>query len=391
MDRRRFIRNVSLTMAAGMKMPGALGAPPPALRYRRLGRTGLRVSEISLGGSPLPPEAVLRQALEYGVNYVDTSSSYMNGNSERLIGKILKGRRDRLIVATKFHAGRPGTDRAALEKEFEGSLKRLDVDCVDILMIHGARSPDVIGDETVLRLFETFKKAGKIRFTGVSCHTRPLEVLPPAIRGGHFDVINLAYNAFSGSSIRPDGIYDDYLRRSGIEGLIELAHAHDVGVVAMKTMAGGDRQDLRAFREAGVGLATAKLKWVLSNPHVSTAITEMTTFDMLEENLSASGSSLSAGERSALAEHLVVRSRTSCGFCGQCAPVCEAGIAIPDIFRYVYHHSFQGKKTQAREEYARLAERERYEGCTDCRRCVSVCPNRLPIPRLLKIAHRVLA
>lgn len=394
MDRRHFIKSTSVTLLAAMTKTGQGNTSQSMnqMNYRRLGRTGMKISEISLGGSPVPPEAIFHRAVEMGVNYVDTSSSYMNGNSERTIAKILKAYPGKLYVTTKIHAGRKGYDtKESWEKEFEGSLKRLNVDCVDILMIHGARTPDILADEDVLNLFEKLKKQGKIKFTGVSCHANPVEVLTPAIKSGNYDIVTVGYNAFSGSLVKEDGVYGDYLQRSGIEGLIDLAQTHDVGVVAMKTMAGGDRQDLAKYRAKGISLPQAKLKWALENKTVAAVISEMVTFDYLEENLAVSGSSLSPKEKTALAAHVTSVSSACCRMCGQCTKACPRGIAVPDILRYALYYTGHGKTAHAQKKYRALPVECGYTNCNHCDRCSKVCPNRLPVPRLLQSAHRLLA
>jgi predicted aldo/keto reductase-like oxidoreductase len=361
------------------------------MKYRRLGRTNMKISEISLGGSPVPPEAIFRRAIEMGVNYVDTSSSYMNGNSERTIGKILKEYPNKLYVATKFHAGRDGYDKNTLEKEFEGSLKRLKVDCVDVLMVHGARTPGILENEDVLNLFEKLKKQGKIKFNGVSCHFNPVEVLTTAIKSGNYDIITMAYNAFSGSLVQEDSVYEDYLQRSGIEQVINLAKEHDVGVIAMKTMAGGDRQNLSKFREKGISLPQAKLKWVLKNKHVASALSEMVTFDILEENLAVCQSPLSPEEKTALILHVTSFSSRYCRMCGQCMKTCPLKIAIPDILRYALYYTDHGKTTLAKKKYSMLPVEFSYKACDHCGRCLEACPNKLSIIQMLQYAHQVLA
>jgi predicted aldo/keto reductase-like oxidoreductase len=394
MDRRHFIKSASAAMLATMTGTAQAGTGKQVgkMNYRRLGRTGMKISEISLGGSPVPPEGIFRRAIELGVNYVDTSSSYMNGNSERTIAKILKDFPGKLHVTTKIHAGRKGFDTVeSLEKEFEGSLKRLQVDCVDILMVHGASSPDILADEGVLKLFEKFKKQGKIRFSGVSCHRDPVNVLTAAIKSGHYDIITLAYNAFSGSLVEEDGVYKDYLKRSGIEQLIALAKTHDVGVVAMKTMAGGNRQDLAAYRKKGISLPQAKLKWVLENKYVAGVISELLTFDILEENLAACGSPLTASEKMALMNHVTSFSSKYCRMCGQCMKACPQRIPVPDILRYALYKVEHGKPSLARHKYNKLPNESRSTACNNCGLCVKTCPNKLPVPRMLQSAHQLLS
>ncbi|MBN2265140.1 MAG: aldo/keto reductase, partial [Candidatus Aminicenantes bacterium] len=112
-DRRAFIKAMAgSAVALGSSLAGwaAGGRRSPArivkggMAYRRLGRTGLNVSEISLGSSPLPDPDLMRAIIDRGVNYVDTSHSYENGNAERRIGLLLKDvGRDALFVSTKFH------------------------------------------------------------------------------------------------------------------------------------------------------------------------------------------------------------------------------------------------------------------------------------------------
>jgi len=384
MNRREFIKD-SAMVVLGICMPfGNLDSQKregdSALRrirrgdmyYRRLGRTGLMISEISLGGSPVPPEPVFRKAVEMGVNYVDTSSSYSRGNSDRMIGKIIEGRRDKFYIATKIHAGRrwygrPDTKEDMI-KEVEGSLTRLKTDYADILLVHGASNPDVLAHEEVLATFDQLKKEGKIRFTGVSCHEDPVRVLTAAIQSGNYDMITLAYNAYSGTQIEKDKVYDDYLARAGIEKVVALARENDVGVVAMKTMAGGDRQNLAAFKTEGVSLPQAKLKWVLQNDAVTAVITEMLNFDILNENLAISGVKISSAERRVLSEYVKATSRDYCRMCGTCLRHCPSEIAIPDIMRYAT-----------------------FLGCNLCEKCEAVCPYGLQIVRKLRRAHQVLA
>jgi predicted aldo/keto reductase-like oxidoreductase len=386
--RRKFLM-ASAAAAAAAHLP-LRAEEATGMRYRRLGRTELKISEVSLGGSPVPPEAVFRRAIELGVNYVDTSSSYMEGNGERLIGKLIKGRRDRFHVATKFHPGRKHKTKEALIEEAEGSLKRLDTDYVDVLLYHGANDTEWLTHDEVLGAFEKLKKDGKARFTGVSCHRNPVEVLTAAIESGHYDMITVGYNAHSGEKPEDGKVYDNYLKLSGVEEVIERARKKDVGVVAMKTMAGGERQNLKKYRTEGVSLPQAKLKWVLENKAVTAVITEMLSFEILEENLGAIGVKMSGEEQEVLNHWRRETSGDYCRMCGACRPVCDQEIAVPDIFRFSNYHSGYGRPAQARAAYRTLPESRTYPGCTRCGRCEEACPHGLPIVKKLEHAHRLL-
>ena len=130
--------------AGGAAMVGGLaltpGATPaaPEMRYRTLGRTGLKVSEIGFGGYPIDDPEVLVYALERGINYVDTAHCYRGGASEKAIAPALKGRRDQFVLTTKWcphHIGQPATRQVFLDM-LDKSLLRLGTDHVDIVLNH---------------------------------------------------------------------------------------------------------------------------------------------------------------------------------------------------------------------------------------------------------------
>jgi len=404
MTRREFLRNSALA-AIGSRVPSngpfarEAKAEEPADRfrkgsmtYRRLGRTDLFLSEVGLGGSPPPPEPVFRRAIEMGVNYVDTSSVYLNGNSERRIGEILRGSRGKFHIATKFHFSRGWQDtRDALIREAEGSLQRLRTDYLDILLAHNVVSARVVEHEEVLAAFETLKKEGKVRYTGVSCHRNPVEVLTSAIRGGRYDMITVAYNAFS-ETFREEGeAVRDNRKTSGVGKMLAFAKESGVGVVAMKTMAGVPMQNVGAYLGEGVSLPQAKLKWVLEDDAVSAVITEMDTFEMLEENLAVSGRPLSPAESGYLRRYVEAAGRDVCRLCGTCLSGCLSAIPISDVLRCLQYHRDQGKGDLARRTYRAIPAARNARECTRCGMCEQACPYAVRIIHNLRQAHRVLA
>ncbi|HDP94163.1 MAG TPA: hypothetical protein ENN40_02250 [Candidatus Aminicenantes bacterium] len=398
MKRREFMTTLSglgiLSAAPNLfstQSPGGSASTPAKMAYRRLGRTGLRISAVSLGGSPVPNESVFRLAMDRGVNYVDTSSSYMNGNSESIIGRLIADRRDRFIVATKFHPGRRYRSTAGLIEEAEGSLRRLNSDYIDVLLVHGARDPDLLKADYVLEAFAKLKQQGKIRFTGVSCHHDPVRVLLPAIESGHYDMISLAYNVYSGSRVEEGGVYTDYLQEAGISKILNAASQKDLGVIAMKVMAGGERQELSRFRAEGVSPPQAKIKWVLADQRVSGIITEMLNFNILQENLGALAGPITQREQACLNRHVKKNSATYCRMCGICESVCPQGIAISDIMRYSLYYRGYGKTREARTAYRSLSLRATVAGCTQCGLCETHCPYDVAVLRNLETAYRLLA
>ena len=151
------------------------------MEYRQLGRTGVQVSELCLGtmmfgawGNPDHDDSIriIHKALDAGINFVDTADVYSRGESEEIVGKALEGRRDRIVLATKFHGvmgddpNQQGNSRRWILKEVDASLRRLRTDWIDLYQVHRPE-PDMDVDETLGALSDLVH-AGKIRYLGSS-------------------------------------------------------------------------------------------------------------------------------------------------------------------------------------------------------------------------------
>jgi len=209
------------------------------MHYSPLGNTGLQVSRLSLGGaqfgqqygaiSPAEAEAVIGTALDAGVNLIDTSAYYGQGTSEEFLGKALQGRREGLAICTK--AGRLGRDQfdfsaAGMRTCFEGSLRRLRTDRVDILLAHDiefANDFERVFTETA-EVLHKLKAEGKCRFIGMSCY--PLGLLKQAIERCNLDVV-ISYCHFN------------LQNRRLLTELMPVAEAHGVGVLNGSPLAMG--------------------------------------------------------------------------------------------------------------------------------------------------------
>lgn len=401
-DRRTFIKTMaggavawrsSLTglLGRGIAVPARLEGK--AMSYRRLGRTGLLVSEISLGSSPLPDPELLRAIVDRGVNYIDTSHNYDNGNAERQIGRLLKEvGRDKVRVATKFHVTSRDTT-ASIMASVHGSLRRLAVDSIDVLMIHGAETAGVLVDERVLEAFEGLKREGAYRFRGLSCHANQDEVVRKAVDCGHYDMVQVGYNVFDIQETAGEvETYPDYLGASGIRALLELAHSRDVGVIAMKTLkVGGRRQDLEKYRTGTASVCQAMLKWVLEDTRVASAVTEILNRQQMEEDLGASGAKLTGAERTALDRLVRENGADYCHGCSRCRRACPSGVATTDILRALAYRESYGKSGRARDLYASLAAGETAAACRDCGKCEKACPYGVAVRSRIRAAARLLA
>ena len=351
--------------------------------YRRLGRTGFEVSDISLGSSRIRGvvgERVARLAIERGVNYFDTSPDYAETGSERVLGRAMKGRRDEMFVATKFctpngnlPAGTPVADYIAA---VEGSLERLQTDRVDLVHIHSCDTLDRLLDPNVHEAFDRLKEQGKARFLGFSSHTPNLEqVTAAAIESGRFDVMMLAYH---------HGAFP------GLSGLIDRGHAAGMGVVAMKTLKGAKHQGLLESRSQQDSYTQAAFKWVLANPAVSCLVVSFHQPAHVDEYLHASGQRPGAGDRAILDRYDEGIAGTHCyPHCGACLDHCPEGLPIHDVLRFRMYFEDYGDEREAMRQYARLDVRA--DVCTGCAApCANACPFGVPIPERTRDTHRLL-
>jgi predicted aldo/keto reductase-like oxidoreductase len=400
--RRQFLRNMffCLSSAAATAKPlfeGKKNSFPQkkgAMYYRRLGRTNLIISEISLGGSPLPEEPILHKAIERGVNYIDTSHTYMNGNSERMIGSLFKNfGRDKIYVSTKFHLRGNRWSKKSILNSVNSSLQRLDTDYIDVLLIHGAAREEDLTDERVIAAFEKLKTQGKYRFRGLSCHTNHHRVVKKAVECGYYDMIQLGYNVFDiKRTEKKIKVYNDYLGESGIRHLISLADSKDVGIIAMKTLkVGGRRQNLHRYKTGNTTLFQAMLKWVLENKKVSSAVIEMLTYQQLEEDLSVVGLSLREEERRNLYRYVAENSRDFCHMCGLCQISCPSLIETTAILRYLMYYESHGKVSAAKRAYSKLNPEHSANSCKNCGECEKACPYGVSIRKRIKGAHNTLS
>src|ERR1051325_5402395 len=178
------------------------------MEYRTLGPTGLSVSAVGLGTmvhaghfGPMDDReslAAIDGALDLGVNFIDTSDAYGAGYAEQLLGNALRGRRDKVVLATKGgnvmvgpERGKRNFARQYIEKVLHDSLQRLRTDWIDLYQLHNP-TVDVIENDDVWELLERYKEQGKIRHYGVSINTSEEGIA--AIRRGRSDTVQAEYN-----------------------------------------------------------------------------------------------------------------------------------------------------------------------------------------------------
>ena len=349
--------------------------------YRRLGRTGAMVSDISLGSGRIDDQAVALLALERGVNYFDTAPDYSRNGSELLLGKAIRehGSRDKMFLASKFCTAEghlpPDAPVPEIMRAVEDSLRRLQTDWLDLVHIHACDTVERLMAPTFHEAFDRLKEQGKVRFLGFSSHTPNLEtVADRAIESGRFDVMMLAYH---------HGLFP------GIPGIIDRAHRADVGVVAMKTLKGAKAENLPGLRDQSVAYSQAAFRWVLENPAVSCLVVSFFTPEQCDEYLYASGTKPGDEDRALLERYDRLASADYCRpHCGACLDRCPEERPIDTVLRYDMYFADYGREVAAREKYARLGAARDASACLGCPApCAGACPFELPIRAKMVRAH----
>ncbi|HWP67083.1 MAG TPA: aldo/keto reductase [Candidatus Limnocylindria bacterium] len=349
-------------------------------RYRRLGRTGAQVSDISMGCGQLRDPAVARAALERGVTYFDTAPDYSDTASERALGEAIRGRRQDVFLATKFCRAEGHllneTPVPEIIETVEGSLRRLGTDYIDLIHIHSCDRLDRLLAPNIHEAFDRLKAQGKVRFLGVSTHTPNLEeVANAAIDSGRFDVLMLAYHY---------GMWPSFGH------ILAKAKANDVAVVAMKTLKGAKHTNLAPFRREAGSYAQSAFRWVLSNPDVSCLVVSFAKPQHVDEYLAASGTELTAADEARLRAYDTLVAGDYCQpHCGICLPSCPHELPIHDVLRYRMYAKDYGWEREGMRLYAAL-ERDARQ-CLGCPApCAGSCPHGIPIRPAMLDAHATL-
>lgn len=338
--------------------------------YRTLGKTGLHVSAVGAGVGIIPDPMVINRAIDLGVNYFDTARGYGEGKSEQITGAAIKGRRDNVVLASKTD----GRTKADILKDMDASLKALQTDHVDIWHLHSRDMPETITEEAV-EACEILKKQGKTRFIGVSAHDINA-VVDKILNVGRFDVVQTTYSYAIGAPFR--------------NAAISKLHNAGIGVVAMKVIiavAGFVPRDIPLKNEGPL----AAIKWVLTNPAISTTVPYAKNTAEMEMNVRAMKEPYTPQDE----KMLYVRSQhirpLYCRMCYECKGKCPKGVPVTDELRCLAYNDFGGNFQQARGSFARLPEEVRNIQCRDCSFCSILCPNGVQVQTRLIRAQQILA
>jgi aryl-alcohol dehydrogenase-like predicted oxidoreductase len=405
-DRRNFLKTIGATglgsvlgsaqLKAGLADSNTSEKPkkpePPKLPRRKLGRTGVEVQMLALGGefNFLDNQIMLEKALDWGVYYWDTAHFYARGNSERGIGKFLAKNpkiRKKLFIATKA-SGATNTDE--IEKRLQMSLKRMNTDYIDLYYgVHMLSDPARLTNK-LKHWAENAKKHKVIRLFGVSTHENMTECLAAAAKLDWIDVVMTSYNF-------------RLMQDTRLQAAIEACHKAGTGLIAMKVQGHGptahwvdprcdietaeDKKLVEHFLKRGFTKGQAKIKVILQDERFSSACVGMDDVGLLTSNVAAvlDKTELSRTDFDIFKKYAQA---TCSGYCAGCANVC--GPAVPDvsciseIMRYLMYHNSYGRKAEAKELFAQIPANVRKKLLKiDYSHAEALCPQHLPIAKLI--------
>ncbi|MDR2970062.1 MAG: aldo/keto reductase [Tannerellaceae bacterium] len=344
------VANTSTTPAdSNQKMP-----------ERTLGKTGISLPILSMGVDRPDSSNVLRAAYNAGIRHFDTANNYQRGRNEEALGAMFDGRPlDSRFISTKIMFPYPLRDNFEedFDSKLEVSLNRLRIEQVDLLYLHDIRTVENVKDPRVAASLLKAREEGKTKFIGLSFHTGDPDVFRAAIDMGIFEVLLITYN------FKMDRL-EEY------EALIEEAAQKGIGLIGMKTMAGGT-VDAEGKKQIN---GDACLKWVWKNKHITTVIPGLTNFEHLDKCVAAALNPKINEEEERYLASLENEEMLFCRQCNQCKPQCPAGLPIPDIMR-AYMYAFGYK--QARISKDTLANvgltADACAGCNEV--CTVKCPS----------------
>lgn len=360
------------------------------MEKRKLEKLGIETSLLGFGCMRFPvtpegnidePEAerMLDRAIAAGVNYIDTAYPYHNGESEPLVGRVLKKYdRDSFFLATKLPVWQVST-LEDVDRIFGEQLERLRTDHIDFYLMHALnreRWEAMIALGCVERL-EQLKAEGCIRYLGFSFHDG-YDVFEEIINYRDWDFCQIQLN------------YMDTQEQAGMKGYA-LAEEKQIPMVIMEPVKGGslaafaqDITDKFKAHDKTASPASFALRWVGSLPNVKVILSGMSTMEQVEDNLHTFSPfrPLSAAEQETVeqvVELLHSRVQNGCTGCRYCMP-CPAGVNIPGSFGvWNTYHMYQNYNMVKGRWEREIGEKAQPKNCIKCGKCELACPQKLKI------------
>ncbi len=333
---------------------------------------------------------LIRYAVDQGVNYIDSAFVYHDGNSEIIVGKALEdGYREKVKVATKMPMFSV-QNRDDLDKILDIQLKRLKTDCIDFYLLHSLMEStwQKAKELNVLDWAERQIDECRISYLGFSFHDE-LAVFKDIVDAHAWTFCQIQYN------------YLDEHYQAGVEGL-KYAASKGLAVVVMEPLAGGllavkPPNDIQQeWDKTGMNRPPADwgLQWVWNQPEVAIALSGMNSMAQLQQNLESANNSapnsLTPAELTALANSRMLFQKcgyigcSKCRYCSKCPQSIDIPVTLAFLNQYATKRREPAEQESIKRQYAQAVPAEhRANNCIHCGQCEKLCPQHLPVRRLL--------
>ncbi len=358
-SRRQFISTTGL-LAAATALPSAVfakktkeGIPEskpklkPKLKKKVLGKTGLEISEISLGtGSGQDPN-IIKFAINQGINFIHTSVNYAGGKAIGNVAEAIKGRQKDVVLGLKI-TWQPDDDKA-----MDAALKKLGVDSVDIAFFN-IHNPKEIKDKRYKEGAARWKKAGKFKYIGLTTHTAMKECMEEALNQGFYDALMPAYNLTMAEECKE---------------VFSRAKKDNLGIILMKSQ--------KNIKQDDYVQAVSKY---LQDPAITTINKTLNSFAQIKTLIEAANTPLPKKEDKKIEKKLEVAMIGHCTMCGKCTEACPNNLPVSDLVRCSdYYIDSAGSYVEFKDVFSNLSKVQMPSECKDCGKCEKVCKFNVPI------------
>jgi predicted aldo/keto reductase-like oxidoreductase len=361
--------------------------------YNELGRSGVKISALSFGSMRWQSEEACRQVIhrgmDLGMNYIDTSTGYVGGQSERWSGSAVRDRRDEIYFSSKSHWAQ-APNASTVRRAIEGSLRKTGLDYFDFYQVWGLRRMDAL--EGALARGGTVEGVRKAQAEGLIKHglgftfhgDAPL--FKAAVDTGEFACATVSYN----------------LSKRRQETLLDYAAAHSVGIIIMNPLAGGvlarDDPSLLFLREGDLGPWYGALRFLLANQSITTAIVGYRSVAEVDMNVKAleGVEALTDAFRRELAAKMAASERpgedfcTGCGYCIECPNGFDPTRFMQAMRDYDIYGGGVSLAGWLNEAYVGQDPGEVLDLCVECGWCEEQCPQHLEIIEQIRRARKAL-
>lgn len=378
------------------------------MEYRKFSKISKPLSLFGIGCMRLPmietdngltvdePEAIrmIRYGIDHGVNYIDTAYGYHNGTSEIIVGKALKdGYREKVFLATKLPPMHV-KESSDFDRLLNEQLQKLDTDHIDFYLLHSMDKERWVRLESlgVLDFLMKAKQEGRIKYIGFSFHD-------------DYDVFKSIIDAFDWDMCQIQLNIMDMDEQATVQGL-KYAGSKNIPVVIMEPLKGGRlaksvTPDIEAVWDKAETKRTPvewAFRWLYNFPEIAVILSGVNNMEQLQDNIrifsDAKTGCMTEKELSLVNEVRNIylkKIRVQCTACDYCQP-CPQNVHIPQIFHRANFAAMYNEEAKCRNEYKRsfIDKNRDASQCIECGKCEEVCPQRIPIIKMLKESHEYL-